>query len=50
MEEVASWDDAQRARAAAVGREKVAWYRPEVAAELMYEACLMSAAPRPGRE
>lgn len=38
MREVATWDADRRERGAALGREKVAWYRPEVAAELMLAA------------
>jgi glycosyltransferase involved in cell wall biosynthesis len=44
MRELATWDEGRRERGAALGREKVAWYRPEVAAELMLAACDAAAA------
>ncbi len=51
MREITTWDEARRERAAAVGREKVAWYRPEVAAQLIYEACRTAQlAARPAAE
>jgi glycosyltransferase involved in cell wall biosynthesis len=39
MRDMATWDAERRDRGAALGREKVAWYRPSVAAEIILAAC-----------